>query len=205
MSHLACADDPADSKNDAQLATFERLRKRLPFAPASLAASDGLMLGPRFHFDLVRPGYALYGGQAFKGGATPVKPAVAVKARVLDVRDVAAGETVGYSASWRANRPSRIAVVAAGYADGVPRSLSTPGGHSGGRVGVGGTTAPIVGRVSMDLITVDVTDVGLGLARGDFVDLIGPNLTIEAMGAAAGTIGYEVLTRLGRRFHRVYV
>ncbi len=203
MSHLACADDPADAKNEAQLKTFERFLRELPRAPASLAASDGLMLGPRFHFDLVRPGYGLYGGQAFRGGPAPVKPAVAVKARVLEVREVAAGETVGYSASWRANRPSRIAVVAAGYADGVARSLSN--GAPRGSVGVGASTAPIVGRVSMDLITVDVTDAGARLSRGDFVDLIGPGLTIEAIGAAAGTIGYEVLTRLGRRFHRVYL
>jgi alanine racemase len=203
MSHLACADDPDDAKNEVQLAAFERLRRLLPQAPASLAASDGLMLGPRFHFDLVRPGYGLYGGQAFRGGPAPVKPAVAVKARILQLREVAAGETVGYSATWRAERPSRIAIVAAGYADGVARSLSNGGLR--GSVGIGAITAPIVGRVSMDLITVDVTDAGARPARGDLVDLISPGLTIEAMGAAAGTIGYEVLTRLGRRFHRVYL
>jgi alanine racemase len=205
-SHLASADDPSDKKNEEQRAAFEGLRKLLPRAPASLAASDGLMLGARYHYDLVRPGYALYGGQAFRGGPTPVGAVVAVAARILQLRDVAAGETVGYSAAWRAPRPSRIAVVAAGYADGLPRSLSAAGGHVGGVVSIRGRMAPVVGRVSMDLITVDVTDLTeLGLERGDLVDFIGPGVTIEAMGARAGTIGYEVLTRLGARFERVYV
>jgi alanine racemase len=205
MSHLASADDPSDPKNEEQRQAFERLRARLAKAPASLAASDGLMLGPRYHYDLVRPGYALYGGQAFRGGPTPVGPVVTVQARILQIRDVAAGATVGYSASWRAERASRIAIVAAGYGDGVARALSATSRQPGGVVGVAGKTAQIVGRVSMDLITVDVTDIDAPLARGDLVGLIGPGLAIEAMGAAAGTIGYEVLTRLGHRFHRIYV
>jgi alanine racemase len=205
MSHLACADDPRAAKNEEQREAFERLRGWLPPARASLAASDGLMLGQRFHYDLVRPGYALYGGQAFKGGATPVAPVVSLSARILQIRDVAAGGTVGYSATWKAKRPSRIAVIAAGYADGIPRSLSATNEHSTGFVGYRGQRAPIVGRVSMDLITVDMTGIGPPPQRGDFVDLIGPGLTIEAMGTAAGTIGYEVLTRLGPRFHRVYL
>jgi alanine racemase len=204
MSHLASADDPADPKSEAQRIVFDHLRARLPNAPASLAASDGLMLGPAYHYDLVRPGYALYGGQAFKGGQTPVRPAVSIAARVLQVRDVAPGETVGYSGTWRAARPSRVAVVAAGYGDGIARALGS-NGHAGGRVGIGGAIAPIVGRVSMDLITVDVTDVKRPVERGDLATFVGPGLTLEAMGTAAGTIGYEVLTRLGTRFHRRYV
>jgi alanine racemase len=204
MSHLASADDPADPKSEAQRIVFDRLRARLPKAPASLAASDGLMLGPAYHYDLVRPGYALYGGQAFKGGQTPVRPAVSIAARVLQVRDVAPGETVGYSGTWRASRPSRIAVIAAGYADGIARAISS-NGHTNGRVSIAGATAPIIGRVSMDLITVDVTDVKAPVLRGDLATFVGPGLTIEAMGAASGTIGYEVLTRLGTRFHRRYV
>jgi alanine racemase len=206
MSHLASADDPADSRNDEQRRSFDKLRAGLPASPASLAASDGLMLGTAFHYDLVRPGYALYGGQAFKGGATPVNPVVAVQARVLQVRDVALGQSVGYSGTWRAQRQSRIAVVAAGYADGFARALSRGSGSGGGMVALGGRPAPVVGRVSMDLITVDVTDLSdTPIQRGDRVDLIGPGLTIESMGARAGTIGYEVLTRLGPRFHRVYL
>ncbi len=200
MSHLASADDPADPKNMRQLAAFRERTAKLPQALRSLAASDGLMLGQAFHFDLVRPGYAIYGGQAFRGGETPVSPAITLEARVLQVRDVAPGETVGYSGSWTAARRSRIAIVAAGYADGIPRTLS----GSSYRVKFGSETASIVGRVSMDLITIDVTDVKHPVARGDLAMLLGPGLSIESMGQAAGTIGYEILTRLGRRFHRVY-
>lgn len=202
MSHLACADDPTDPHNAKQRVTFNRRRALLPPAPASLAASDGLMLGTTFHFDLVRPGYALYGGQAFRGGPTPVSPVVAIAARILQVRTLKAGESVGYSASWQAARPTRLAVVAAGYADGIARGLSAASGKKRGMVMVAGQKAPVVGRVSMDLITVDVTDINGDVARGDLVTLVGPGLTIEAMGKAAGTIGYEVLTRLGPRFVR---
>jgi len=202
MSHLACADDPSDPHNAKQRAAFNRRRAMLPPVPASLAASDGLMLGPPYHFDLVRPGYALYGGQAFRGGATPVSPVVTVQARILQIRTLKAGESVGYSATWVAKRPSRIAIVSAGYADGMARALSAASGKKGASVMVAGQRAPIVGRVSMDLITVDVTDVTGELRRGELVTLIGPELPIEAMGRAAGTIGYEVLTRLGPRFVR---
>lgn len=204
MSHLACADDPAHPHNERQHATFERLRALLPPVPASLAASDGLMLGSRFHYDLVRPGYALYGGQAFQGGRTPVDPVVTVKARVLQVRDLAPGDTVGYSATWTAERPSRIAVVAAGYADGLARALSAASGTAGAMVAFDSEQAPIAGRVSMDLITVDVTGLSAAVAPGDLATLVGPGLTIESMGRASGTIGYEVLTRLGPRFVRRY-
>lgn len=205
MSHLASADDPADPKNEQQRQVFESLRGILPNTPASLAASDGLMLGPAYHFELTRPGYALYGGQAFKGGATPVQPVLRVQARVLQIKDVAPGQSVGYSATWIAKRMSRIAVVAVGYADGFFRSGSSPGDHSGALASIGGTTVPVVGRVSMDLITLDVTDLDQVPKRGDLVDLVGPGLPIETMGARAGTIGYEVLTSLGRRFERFYV
>lgn len=206
MSHLASADVPEAPMNARQLAAFEQLRGALPPAPASLAASDGLMLGAPYHFDMVRPGYALYGGQASWAHAAPVQPAVRVQARVLQVREVRAGETVGYSQTWTAGEARTLATVAAGYADGVARTASAPTGNSGGHVGVEGDLAPIVGRVSMDLITVDVTELGEGrVKRGDFVDLVGPGLTLEAAGASAGTIGYEVLTRLPRRYLRHYV
>lgn len=206
MSHLASADDPIDPKNEQQRLAFDERRALLPPAPASLAASDGLMLGPYFHYDLVRPGYALYGGQASRASAAPVAPIVKVSVRVLQVAEVGQGETVGYSATYAIDKPSRIATIAAGYADGVARSLSATNGEGGGFVAIRGTLAPIVGRVSMDLITVDVSDVpGAPVERGDWVDLIGPDITIEAMGANARTIGYEVLTRLGPRFHRIYL
>lgn len=206
MSHLACADDPADPRNEQQRLAFEVRRALLPPLRASLAASDGLMLGSAYHYDLVRPGYALYGGQASRAGAAPVRPIVRVAARVLQVADVAPGETVGYSATHTIDKPTRIATVAAGYADGVARSLSGTNAGRGGFVAVRGTLAPIIGRVSMDLSTVDVSAVpGPPVERGDWVDIIGPEITMEAAGAAARTIGYEVLTRLGARFHRVYL
>jgi alanine racemase len=206
MSHLASADNPRDRKNREQLLAFETLSALFPGVPRSLAASDGLMLGPAYHFDLVRPGYALYGGQASQSAPAPVKPAVTVAARILSVVDVAPGETVGYSATWRAKRPSRIATIAAGYADGVPRTASASDSHSGGRVMITGHFAPIVGRVSMDLITVDVTDLPEGAAMpGEFAKLISDELSIEDAGFAARTIGYEILTRLGSRFPRFYL
>jgi alanine racemase len=206
MSHLASADNPRDPKNRDQLLAFETLSVLFHGVPRSLAASDGLMLGPAFHFDLVRPGYALYGGQASQMAPAPVKSAVTVTARILSVADVAPGETVGYSATWRAKRPSRIATIAAGYADGIPRSASAPDGRPGGHVMITGHLAPLVGRVSMDLITVDVTDLPEGAAMpGEFAKLVCDELSIEDAGFSAGTIGYEILTRLGPRFPRLYL
>lgn len=205
MSHLAAADDPADPANAAQRAAFAPLLRALPRAQASLAASDGLMLGPAFHFDLVRPGYALYGGQAFRGARAPVSPVVSVFTRVLQVRDVPKAGAVGYSGTWRAPRSSRIAILAAGYADGFARTASATNAEAGGSVVIHGTRLPVVGRVSMDLITVDVTDCPRPVERGDVAELLGPRIALEAAGAEARTIGYEVLTRLGRRYDRVYV
>lgn len=206
MSHLACADNPADAKNREQLLAFETLSALFPGVPRSLAASDGLMLGQPYHFDLVRPGYALYGGQASATSPAPVSPVVTVTALILAVNDVAPGATVGYAASWRAKCASRIATVAAGYADGIPRSASYADSQPRGFVLVSGMKAPIVGRVSMDLITVDVTALPPDGARvGAIATLIGPGLSIEDMGYEAGTIGYEILTRLGKRFERVWV
>lgn len=208
MSHLACADDPTSPMNWKQREVFLARHLRLPHVPASLAASDGLMLGKPFHFDLVRPGYALYGGQAFGGGRAPVEPVLRAYARILQIRDVPAGETIGYSATWRTKSTRKIATIAAGYADGVFRHSSGTDDKAGGFVAIDGHLCPIVGRVSMDLVTADVTDAlakrGEGAEAPQWVELIGPSLPIEAVGARAGTIGYEVLTRLGRRFHRVY-
>jgi len=205
MSHLACADDAASPKNAAQRAQFDALWPLLPRAQRSIAASDGLMLDPAFHYDLARPGYALYGGQAMPGAAAPVVPAVQVYARILQMREVAGGQTVGYAATWTAPGPRRIATIAAGYADGVFRAASSSNGRDGGIIAADGVRCPIVGRVSMDLITVDVTACTAAVQPGSFAELIGPNITIEEVGRRAGTIGYEVLTSLSRRFHRVYL
>ena len=205
MSHLACADDPFDAKNEQQRTVFDAVRALLPKSPASLAASDGLMLGAPYHYNLVRPGYALYGGQAFKGGTAPVRPALKAAARILHVRTVNEGETVGYAASWRAPRKSKIAIIATGYADGFSRGASSTWEDLGGAVRINGEFALVAGRVSMDLITVDVTDFKVSVERGDLAEIIGPGLTIEEVGQRAQTIGYDVLTSLSRRFHRVYL
>ncbi len=206
MSHLASADTPEARENAAQLDVFKTLLAQLPAAPASLAASDGLMLGAAYHFDLVRPGYALYGGQAYQGEKTPVAPVVQVTAQMVQVRNVPAGGSIGYSASFRAENAMRVAIVAVGYADGVPRTASAATGQTGGVVAINGHTANVVGRVSMDLIAVDVTHVPTALVqRGAAVELIGPTVPLDEVGAAAGTIGYEILTRLSPRFERVYL
>ncbi|MEQ8825687.1 MAG: alanine racemase [Filomicrobium sp.] len=206
MSHLACADEPDHPKNQQQLSVFHGLQPLLPSVALSLAASDGLMLGPEFHFQLVRPGYALYGGQTHPNRNCPVSPVVSVYSRVLQVRELAPTQSVGYSATFVADRVTKLAVLAAGYADGVPRHLSAGTNELGGHVAINGRLAPIVGRVSMDLITVDITDLeDITVERGDWVELIGPTITLEDVGIAAGTIGYEILTRLSPRLTRVYV
>jgi alanine racemase len=206
MSHLACADDPAHGKNESQRRIFNTLRARLPQALASLANSAGILLGPDYAYDLVRPGIALYGGHPRRRGKNPFQTVVHLKGRILQVRDAAAGETVGYGATRTLKRRSRVAVVSVGYADGIFRSLSTKDGEEGLVVYLGSYAAPILGRVSMDLITVDVTSVPESLSRrGAWVELIGPNVTAQEFAARAGTIDYEVLTNLGSRAVRRYI
>ena len=206
MSHLACADEPNHPKSEAQRKIFDRLRARLPTAPASLANSAGILLGRSYTYDLVRPGIALYGGHPRRQGENPFHPVVQLKGRILQVRDVAPGETVGYGATRTLNELSRVAIVSVGYADGVFRSLSTKDGEAGFVVYLGAHAAPILGRVSMDLITIDVTGVPEEIAcRGAWVELIGPNVSAQDMAHHAGTIDYEVLTNLGRRAVRRYI
>ncbi len=201
MSHLACADQPGHPLNAEQLARFRAARARLPPAPASFANSSGLFLGSEYHFDLGRPGVALYGVNPTPGHPTPMRQVVRLQGKILQVREIDAPQTVGYGATHRAAGPSRIATVALGYADGYLRSLSNRGS-----AWLGDQRVPVVGRVSMDLITLDVSGVPEAAARpGAFVDLIGPDLSADEVAAAAGTIGYEILTALGRRYHRVYL
>jgi alanine racemase len=205
MSHLACADEPDHAKNETQRKTFDSLRATLPKAPASLANSAGILLGRGYHYDLVRPGIALYGGKASRTGADRFAPVVELSGRILQVRDVPSGETVGYGATRALKRPSRIATLAVGYADGFFRSLSVADGKQGLQVYLGPHPAPLLGRVSMDLITVDVTDVPEEHARrGAFVELIGKQIPAHHLAAHAGTIDYEVLTNLGARARRRY-
>lgn len=205
MSHLACADEPGNPRNEAQRRRFDALRAGLPRVAASLANSGGIALGPAFHYDLVRPGIALYGGRAHEGSPNPMRPVVRLTARILQVREIAAGDAVGYGAIWTTAAPARIATIACGYADGFLRALSGPTGHPGPVGYIGAHPVPIVGRVSMDLITVDVTRVPPELCRrGAWVEVIGDRVTVDDLTDRAGTIGYELLSRLSRRVHRVY-
>lgn len=206
MSHLASAELPGAAQNASQHRAFLTAASRFSEVPRSLAASGGILLGPSYHFDLVRPGYVLYGGQPSEGRAAPVEPVVRVEARVLQVRDVEGGEAVGYGGAWVAPGRSRIATIACGYADGLARASGAPSAIKGGAIAFRGIRAPIVGRVSMDLVTADVTELGAAAPRrGDLVELIGPTISLEDAGRASGTIGYEVLTRLSRRATRIYL
>jgi alanine racemase len=206
MSHLACADEPKHPKNAQQRALFERLRATLPPTRASLANSAGTFLGADYHYDLVRPGIALFGGRAFVGDDNPMQWVVELRARILQVRDVSEGESVGYGAAYTCSRPTRVATLACGYADGFLRAISRVDRTAGAVGFIGPHAVPIIGRVSMDLITVDVSDVPEALARrGAWVEVLGARTTVDDLTDRAGTIGYELLTRLGRRVHRVYV
>ncbi len=206
MSHLACADFGGAEMNARQKANFDAMRALLPPAPASLANSAGTLLGPDYRYDLVRPGIALYGGRAVEGRPNPAAKVVRVEARILQVREIAPGAVVGYGAMFTAARPTRIATIATGYADGFLRSISGPVGKPSPPAYISGYRAPIAGRVSMDLVTLDVTDVPPALAqRGAWAELIGRHVQIDDLADSSGTIGYEVLTRLGPRFQRIYV
>jgi len=200
ISHLACAEEAANALNAEQLARFRAPLAHLPAAPASLAASSGIFLGGDYHFDFVRPGAALYGVNPTPGAPNPMSQVVRLKGKILQTREIDEGMTVGYGAAHRMRRPGRVATVAVGYADGWLRSSSQRGSAT-----LGGQRVPVIGRISMDLLTLDVTEVDPALARpGSFVDLIDESHDVDAVAAAAGTIGYEILTALGRRHHRVY-
>lgn len=200
MTHLACADERDHPLNETQRARFAAAAQRIaPGVPRSLANSSGIFLGAPFRSDLARPGCALYGINPTPAETNPMRQVVRVEAAVLQVREIAAGDAVGYGASWTAPAPRRIATVAAGYADGYLRSLS---GRSFGLLH--GMEAPLLGRVSMDLTTFDVTDIP-DARPGDRLTLIGgPDNTPDDIAARCGTIGYEILTSLGRRYHRAY-
>lgn len=202
MSHMACADSPGDEMNGVQLSTFGRLAAMLPAgAPRSLAASSTVFLGEAFHFDMVRPGSALYGVNPTPGRANPMAPTVRLEGKILQVRDVDTPMTVGYGASHRVTGRGRVATVAVGYADGWFRTL----GNRGHGV-IEGERVPVVGRISMDLTTFDVTGLSAESARpGAVVELLGPTIDVDTVAAEAGTIGYEILTALSRRAARVYI
>ena len=198
LTHLVSSEAAHDPLNERQRTRFATACAGLPAAARSFANSSGIFLGEGWGSDLARPGAALYGINPIPGRPNPMRQPVRLRARVLAVRDAHPGESVGYNATWRAAQTSRIATAAIGYADGLHRALSNKG-----RAFFDGTPVPLVGRVSMDLTTFDVTDVA-GIMAGVWLDIIGPMQTPDDLAAAAGTNGYEVLTSLGHRFHRIY-
>jgi alanine racemase len=205
MSHLACGDDHNNPMNQQQLDRFKAIRNGVPHFAASLSNSPGIFLGRPYHFDETRPGIGLYGGNPTPYQKNPMKAVATLEARILQIRTIQTGDTVGYSATWKANRPSRIAIIATGYADGVARKLSSqqPGGPA--QVYLGGQRCAIVGRVSMDMMTIDVTDVAeRKLAKATHAELFGKHISVDEAAGWAGTISYELLTHLGKRYARVY-
>lgn len=201
MSHLACAEQAGHPANEAQRGRFVAARRCLPAAPASFANSSGIFLGGAYHFDLVRPGAALYGIAPVAAAPNPMRPVVRLQGRVVQTRGIEPGTPVGYGHAWRCERPARIATVSVGYADGWLRGI----GESGAAAWFGDVALPLVGRVSMDTITLDASALPEGaLVPGALVDLIGERQDVDALAARAGTIGYEILTALGSRYARRY-
>jgi len=200
MSHLACADDPLNIANRAQLDAFQAAHRYFPKTRGSIAASSGIFLGGKYHLDIVRPGAALYGIAPQPGRLNPMRGVVRLEAQVVQVFEVAANTAVGYGHATRVRHPTRLAVVAAGYADGILRSAG-----SGGAVWFGDVLLPMVGRVSMDSVTVDVSRASDSIRAGTTVQLLGPRQDADGLAAAAGTIGYEILTSLGNRYRRQYI
>jgi alanine racemase len=201
MSHLACADEAGHAMNRQQAERFALLRARFGGIPGSLANSSAVFLGADYHHDLVRPGAALYGINPQSGSPNPLRQAVSLRARIVQSRSVQAGDIVGYGARFVAHKPSRIATIAIGYADGWLRSLT-----GRGQAFIDGVAVPIAGTVSMDSITLDVTGIPEHRVQpGQEVELLCAQQTVDDVAREAGTIGYEVLTRLGSRFHRRYL
>ncbi|KXV17089.1 MULTISPECIES: alanine racemase [Acetobacter] len=200
MSHLACADTPENPANAEQLKTLQAYAAQLPKAPLSLAASSGIFLGQAFHQSLVRPGAALYGIAPNATAPNPLAPVVKLQAHILQIRQLSKGDRVGYGLTWQADGPRRVATIATGYADGFARQ-----GVGKGCAWFDGQRLPILGRISMDSMTVDISHIPEGqIAADDTVDLLNASYGVDAVAEAEGTIGYEVLTSLGRRYHRVY-
>jgi len=201
LSHLTVSEITDHPNNAEQLAAFQKVLNHMPPAKASFANSSAIFLDPEYHFDMTRPGVALYGVNPTPGQPNPMAQVVRLQAKILQVRTIDTPQTVGYGATHRAQGLERIATVSLGYADGYHRSLS-----NSGVAYIGEHKARVVGRVSMDLITLDVSTVPENLCRvGMLVDMIGPNNPVDDVAERAGTVGYEILTSLGSRFHRVYV
>ncbi len=203
MSHFVSSEAPLDPLNAQQIARFAALRAAFPGLRASLANSSGLFLPQRPFLDLARPGYALYGGNPTPGAPNPMRAVLSLRAPVIQTREIGVGESVGYNGQWHARRPTRLATIGVGYADGMPRSLMGTDARMGGEVLIEGVRCPFVGRVSMDLTVIDVTDAP-GVRPGVMAELLGSTIMVDDVAARAGTIGYEILTNLGRRYARSY-
>src|SRR3954470_17527417 len=205
MSPLACAENVNHPLNAKQVAAFREIASLYDGVPASLANSSGIYLGPQFQFDMVRPGAALYGINPTPEADNPMQPVVELKARIVQLRTIERGDIVGYGGTWTARRPTKLAIVSAGYADGYFRAAGSNDGTRGAEVIVAGKRCPIAGRVSMDLMAVDVTDLPDKTARrGHMVTLLGEGITVDELAHHFGTIGYEVLSSLGKRYARIY-
>jgi alanine racemase len=205
MSHLVSGELVNNPTNARQLTAFREIASLFSNVPASLSNSSGIYLGPQFQFDLVRPGAALYGINPTPEADNPMQPVVDLKARIVQIRNVERGETVGYGGTWTARRPTRLAIIASGYADGYFRAASANDGTRGAEVVITGKRCPVAGRISMDLTAIDITDLPQNAARrGHMVTLIGEGITVDELAHHFGTIGYEVLTSLGSRYARVY-
>jgi|SRR6185437_11960676 len=205
MSHLVSAELVNNPTNARQLSAFREIASLFTNVQSSLSNSSAIYLGAQFQFDMVRPGAALYGINPTPEADNPMQGVVELKARIVQVRHVERGETVGYGGTWTARRPTKLAIVSAGYADGYFRAASANDGTRGAEVVVAGKRCPVAGRISMDLMAVDITDLPPNAARrGHMVTLIGEGITVDELAHHFGTIGYEVLTSLGRRYARVY-
>ena len=206
MSHFVSSEIPGDPLNEAQVERFEAARAVFPHLAASLANSSGMFLDPAPIYDLGRPGYALYGGNPTLGRPNPMRPVVTLTAAIQQIRSIEAGMSCGYNAQWTAKRPTRLATLLIGYADGLPRGAGATDAKPGAEVAVAGRRAPLVGRVSMDLTIVDVTDLPADAFRvGDPVEFFGPSIDLDDFATRSGTIGYHLLTSLGPRHQRNYV
>lgn len=200
MSHLVASEERDNPVNGEQLSRFRSFVKAMPGAPASLANSSGIFLGTDYHFDLMRPGAALYGINPLPGQTNPMLPVVTLNARILQTRRIDAFQTVGYGGAWRSARPSRVATIALGYADGYFRTLINRT-----YVHLAGQRVPVIGRISMDLVTIDVTDIAEPQSQvGAMVEILGPHMTADDLADHARTNAYEIMTSLGQRYARVY-
>lgn len=205
MSHLACSEQPHHPLNERQIQIFREVRMLYRGIPGSLANSSGIFLGAGAHCDMIRPGAALFGVNPTPGHRNPMQAVVELRARVIQICNVAKGETVGYGALWTARHATRIAVASAGYADGYPRAASASDSTPGAEAIIAGTRCPLAGRVSMDLLAIDISTLPENaVRRGDLATLIGGEIDVDRLAASAGTIGYEILTSMGQRYHREY-